>query len=98
MMNKLLNEKDKWELNIPISKLKVNQRKDAMVLLFFLNTYQDDALAFKQLKKFWIDNVYKLPKTSSKNYGTIKTGRYNTLKKMKIIYNMYLVEIAMDIN
>jgi hypothetical protein len=91
MMN-LLNENNKWELNIPMNNLTVNKRKDAMILLFFLNTYGDHDLAFKQLKKYWIDKLYKLPKPTAKEYSSIKTGRYITNKKMKNIYQMYLVE------
>lgn len=88
----LIQENNKWELNTQMDNLRVQQRKDAMVLLFFLNTYRDDELAFEMLKKFWINKIYKLPKTSSSDYSSIKTGRYITLKKMKNIYQMYLVE------
>jgi len=88
----LLNENNKWELNTLLENLTVQQRKNAMVLLFFLNTYGDDKLAFEMLKKFWINNIYKLPTTSSQNYGTVKKGRYITLKNMKNIYRMYMVE------
>lgn len=91
----LLNENNKWELNTQPNNLTVQQRKNAMVLLFFLNTYGDDKLAFEMLMKYWINNIYKLPSTSSPNYSTIKTGRYITLKSMKNIYHMYLVEAEM---
>lgn len=83
----------KWRLNISLDKLTVNERKNSLILLFFLNEYQEQNRAFKKLKSFWIDNVYKLPKTSEKGYNTAKNGRYNTLKKMKFIYQQYLVEI-----
>jgi hypothetical protein len=88
----LVNENNKWELNTQLENLTVQQRKNAMVLLFFLNTYNEDKLAFEMLKKFWINNIYKLPITSAENYGTVKSGRYITLKKMKDIYHNYLVE------
>ena len=93
----LLNENNKWELNTQLEKLTVQQRKNAMVLLFFLNTYGDDKLAFEMLKKFWIYKIYKLPKPTSSDYSTIKTGRYITLKKMKKVYQMYLVEAQMAV-
>ena len=55
------NENNKWELNLPIADLTVYERKDAMVLLFFLNSYGDEKLAFTKLKQYWINNIYKLP-------------------------------------
>jgi hypothetical protein len=93
----VLNENNKWELNRPIGKLTIYERKDAMVLLFFLNCYGDDKLAFSKLKQFWIDNIYKLPNPRDQGYSSIKSGRYNTLKKMKRIYQLYLVE-ALEAN
>ena len=95
MVMNLLNENNKWELNIPIMSLTVQKRKDAMVLLFFLNTYVNKELAFKKLKKYWIDKIYQLPRPSEKDYSSIKSGRYITLKKMKNIYEMYVVEAQM---
>jgi hypothetical protein len=92
MMN-LLNENNKWKLNIPLMSLTVNERRDSLVLLFFLNTYGGQIEGFYQLKKYWINKLYELPKTSSKGYDTIKNGRYTVLKKMKYIYQQYLVEI-----
>ena len=93
MMN-LLNENNKWELNTHINNLSVNERKDTMVLLFFLNTYGDRIEAFNKLKMYWVDNIYKLPKPSAQEYSSVKTGRYNTLKKMKRIYQTYLVDAS----
>lgn len=88
----LLNETNNWELNTPLNNLTVNQRKDALVLLFFLNAYGDHNMAFKQLKKYWIDKLYKLPNPKAKEYSSIKSGRYITSKKMRNIYQMYLVK------
>ena len=88
----LLEENNKWELNTQLENLTVQQRKNAMVLIFFLNTYGDDKLAFEMLKRYWINNIYKLPTTNAQNYGTVKSGRYITLKKMKYIYHMYMVK------
>lgn len=86
--------KDKtWELNTDLHNLTVNQRRDALVLLYFLNEYKEQDRAFKQLKSIWIDNIYKLPETSSKDYGSIKTGRYNILSRMKRIYKDYMVQL-----
>ena len=89
----LLNENDKWKLNIPLTNLTVSERKDSLVLLFFLNTYGSQMEGFNQLKKYWVNNIYKLPKTSSKSYNTVKNGRYNTLSRMKILFKNYVVEL-----
>jgi hypothetical protein len=83
-----------WGLNIDIKSLKVNQRKDALLLLCFLNTYGDEMVAFKAFKSLWMDRIYKLPSTNDKSYKSIKTGRFNTLSRMKIIYQKYMVRIS----
>ena len=85
-----------WKLNTDLHNLTVNQRRDALVLLFFLNEYKEQDMAFKQLKSFWIDNIYKLPETSSKEYGSIKTGRYNILSRMKRIHREYMVQLQLQ--
>jgi hypothetical protein len=74
-----MNENNKWGLNINLNNLTVNERKDALVLLFFLNTYENDIMAFKELKSDWVDSIYKLPDTSDFEYNSIKNGRYNIL-------------------
>ena len=61
IMNKIL-EKNKWMLNTELHELTVNERKDAIVLLYFLNTHGDQIEAFKELKSSWVNNIYKLPK------------------------------------
>jgi hypothetical protein len=87
------HEEKTWRLNTEFHNLTVSQRRDALVLLYFLNEYREQDIAFKQLKSLWIDNIYKLPTTSSKSYGTVKTGRYNILSKMKRIYKDYMVQL-----
>lgn len=86
-------ENKKWGLNIELNNLTVNQRRDALVLLYFLNEYQEQDMAFKQLKSIWIDSIYKLPETSSESYNTVKNGRYNILSNMKRIYKDYMVQL-----
>lgn len=88
---KSLPKNREWKLNIPLEKLPVTQRKDSLILLFFLNLHQEEVRAFKELKDKWIDKVYKLPETSSDSYNTAKNGRYMTLKRMKKIFNKYMV-------
>ena len=92
-MIKLNNENNKWGLNTELHLLTLNERKDAMVLLYFLNSYEDDITAFKALKSIWVNNIFKLPNTSAANYNSIKNGRYNILTKMKWIHKNYLVEL-----
>jgi len=88
-----MNENNKWGLNTSLNNLNVNERKDALVLLFFLNKYEDDTRAFEELKSDWMDNIYKLPDTSAADYNSIKNGRYNILTKMKRIYKDYTVQL-----
>jgi len=90
-MNKLL-EKNKWMLNTEFHMLTVNERKDAIVLLYFLNTYGDQIEAFKELKSAWVNNIYELPKTSSAEYNSVKNGRYNILLRMRKLQEKYMVE------
>jgi len=85
-------ENTQWGLNTEMNNLNVNERKDALLLLYFLNTYNDDVTAFKAFKDLWIERIYKLPSTSDKSYQSVKKGRYSTLSRMKKIYQMYLVE------
>ena len=42
----------KWGLNTDLNNLSVNERKDALVLLYFLNEYQEQHKAFKELKDY----------------------------------------------
>jgi len=88
-----MNDNNKWGLNTDLRLLTVNERKDALVLLFFLNAYEDDIRAFKELKSDWVDNIYRLPDTSSFEYNSVKNGRYNILSRMKRIYKDYTVKL-----
>jgi hypothetical protein len=90
-MNKIL-EKNKWMLNTELHELTVNERKDAIVLLYFLNTYGDQIEAFKELKSSWVNNIYKLPKTSSSEYNSVKNGRYNILSRMRLLQEKYIIK------
>lgn len=82
----------KWRMNTELEKLPVNQRKDSLILLFFLNLHRDELRAFKELSVHWLSRVYKLPKTSSEAYKTAKNGRYRTMKRMKEIFKKYMVQ------
>ena len=88
-----INKNNKWGLNTNLNELTLNERKDALVLLFFLNKYVDDTRAFQELKSDWVDNIYRLPATSDFEYNSVKNGRYNILSRMKRIYKDYMVQL-----
>jgi len=88
------HEHCKWDLNTDLQNLTVRERRDALVLLYFLNQYKEQYKAFKKLKSNWTDMIYKLPRTSSDSYNGVKNGRYNTLSRMKILFENYVVELS----
>ncbi|WP_242084991.1 hypothetical protein [Aestuariivivens sediminis] len=83
----------KWGLNKDLKNLTVRQRIDALVLLYFLNEYREQNIAFKKLKSHWTNMIYKLPETSDKAYNSVKNGRYNILSRMKKLYNEHVVKL-----
>lgn len=91
-MNNKLRDNDKWGLNTDFKNLTIRQRRDAFILLYFLNEYKAQNLAFEKLKAHWTNIVYKLPKTSEKGYNGVKNGRYNALSRMKKIFDEFVVE------
>ena len=91
IMKKLL-EKKKWKLNTEFNLLTLNERKEALVLLYFLNSYGNTIKAFKELKSNWVNNIYKLPKISDRKYNSVKNGRYNILSRMRKLQEKYMVE------
>lgn len=91
-MNNKLRDNDKWCLNTDFKNLTIRQRRDAFIILYFLNEYKDQNLAFEKLKAHWTNIVYKLPKTFEKTYNGVKNGRYNTLSRIKKIFEEYVVE------
>ena len=87
------HKKQTWGLKTNLNKLPLIERRDSLVLLYFLNEYQEQHKAFERLKAIWINNLYKLPKTSEKNYNSIKNGRHRVLSRMKRIYDKYMVRL-----
>lgn len=87
------NTKNKktWGLNTDLNKLPLIDRKDALILLYFLNEYREQRKAFQELKAYWVNSLYRLPSTSAANYNSIKNGRYKVLSRMKNIYDKYMV-------
>lgn len=88
-----LKQNRTWGINTDLKTLTVNERRDALVLLMFLNAYGEPTKAFDEIKKQWVSNIYELPNTSAPSYGTVKTGRYNILSRMKRIYKDYMVQL-----
>ena len=90
------NEKQKnksWGLNTNLDKLPLVERRDSLILLYFLNEYQEQHRAFEKLKAIWVNNLYKLPKTSEKGYNSIKNGRHKVISRMKKIHDKYMVKL-----
>lgn len=83
---------DKWGLSTDYDTLSVRERRDALVLLYFLNEYREQDIAFKKLKAYWTNIIYKLPKTSEKGYNGVKNGRYNIHSRMKKLFREHVVE------
>jgi len=92
MKNTKRNNKS-WGLNTDLNKLPLVERKDALVLLYFLNEYIEQHKAFKELKAYWVNSLYRLPSTSAANYNSIKNGRYKVLSRMRRIYDKYMVKL-----
>ncbi|GAA4282287.1 hypothetical protein [Gaetbulibacter aestuarii] len=87
------DKNEKWGLNTPYENLTYRQRRDAFVLLYFLNEYKDQNTAFERLKKHWTNIIYKLPKTSEKRYNSVKNGRYTVYNRMKKLFEEHVVEL-----
>lgn len=82
-----------WGLNTDLNKLPLVERRDSLVLLYFLNEHIEQQEAFEKLKEFWINNLYKLPKTSADKYNSIKNARHVVLSRMRMIYDKYMVNL-----
>lgn len=91
-----IHNTNKWMLNTDIDNLSVSQRRDALVLLHYLNSCDDELDAFEQLTKGWVDKIYKLPKTSAKNYNTVKTGRYIIQSRMRKLFDEFVVKAPLE--
>lgn len=91
----ILPNESLWELNTHSTELTVQERKDAQILIVFLNTYNDFNTAFYHIRKDWLSLIYPLPKRDNlKAYNVIKSGRSETMKRLKRIYKEYLVRVA----
>ena len=91
----ILPNESLWELNTHSNKLTVQERKDAHLLIVFLNTYNDFNKASFYIRRDWLSLIYPLPKRDNiKAYNVIKSGRCETMKRLKRIYKEYLVRVA----
>lgn len=91
----ILPSESLWTLKVQSTELTVQERKDAHLLIVFLNTYYDFNTAFLHLRKDWLSLIYPLPNRDNlKNYNVIKSGRSETMKRLKRIYKEYLVRVA----
>lgn len=90
-MEKPTENKKRWKLKSKLDGLTARERIDALMLLYFLNEYKHEDIAFEMIKSKWIDELYGLPKTSHRRYNSIKNVRYTILKRIKKIFNNYLI-------
>tara|TARA_R110002167_G_scaffold366420_1_gene596487 strand:+ start:3546 stop:3827 length:282 start_codon:yes stop_codon:yes gene_type:complete len=91
----LPNIKGLWGLNTHTDSLTVVERKDAYLLIVYLNTYNDFKIALDHIRKDWLGYIYPLPKTHNiKQYNVAKSCRCTTIKRLKRIYKDYIVRIA----
>ncbi len=82
--------KNKWDLKVPASQLTLQERKDCILLLAFLNIFGDYDTAIEQFRKVWLNVVYALPPTKSENYNSIKCGRHLAVKRIKTVFKKYI--------
>jgi len=94
-MKKIKHKNKSWGLNTDLNKLPLVERRDSLVLLYFLNEHIEQQKAFKQLKEYWVNNLYKLPKTSSDKYNSIKNARHKVLSRMRRIYDNHVVKLKL---
>ncbi|MEN3324235.1 hypothetical protein VP395_10890 [Mariniflexile soesokkakense] len=90
----LPRENATYGLNTDYQKLTLQERKDAFLLLLFLNTYNDTKQAFRTIKNVWLNTIQPLEgNVGSKEYSVITSSRSQTLKRLKTIYNDYVIKV-----
>ncbi len=83
--------KRKWWINTPTSELKLQERKDVLIFLAFLNIYGTYAKAIEMYKEFWLNVVYALPQTSDVKYNSVKQSRALAMRRIKKVFNKYII-------
>lgn len=82
----------KWGLKVEPKELRLQERKDVMIFLSFLNVCEDYECALQNFKEMWLNNVYELPATNDENYNSVKCSRHLALKRVKEVYSKYIIK------
>lgn len=80
----------KWVVSVPLNTLALQERKDTVLFLTYLNVCGDYDCALDQFKQTWLNTVYELPQTSAENYQSVKTLRGLVVKRIKTVYQNYI--------
>jgi predicted DNA-binding protein (MmcQ/YjbR family) len=83
--------KKKWGINTPATELKLQERKDALILLSFLNIYDTYENAMIMYKEYWLNVVYSLPSTKDATYKSVKQSRALAMRRVKQVFNNYII-------
>jgi predicted DNA-binding protein (MmcQ/YjbR family) len=83
--------KKKWGINTPATELKLQERKDALILLSFLNIYDTYENAMIMYKEYWLNVVYALPPTNDVTYKSVKQSRALAMRRVKQVFNNYII-------
>lgn len=86
----MIEQSKKWGLCIEPTKLTLQERKDAMLFLAFLNIYDDYNNALKMYKDYWLDTVHVLPSTNSAKYNGVKQTRCLAMRRIRKVYCDYI--------
>ncbi|QZK90685.1 hypothetical protein K5V07_09350 [Flavobacterium sp. CHNK8] len=85
------NQKKKWGINKNPNELKLQERKDAIILLSFLNIYQTYETAIIMYREYWLNVVYELPSTKDESYNSVKQSRALAMRRIKQVFNDYII-------
>lgn len=82
---------NKWGLNTTPNNLELQERKDVILFLIFLDIFGTYETAIAKFKEVWLNNVYELPPTTAENYNSVKCVRSLALKRVKLVFKNYIV-------
>lgn len=82
--------KNKWGLSVEPTTLTLQERKDAMLFLAFLNIFDDYNNALIKYKDYWLDTVHQLPSTNCEKYNGIKQTRCLAMRRIRKVYTNYI--------
>ncbi len=89
---KIENE-NKWGSTIPLKEMKHAKRKYTLIVLEFLNRYGNKDKAFKELRKYWVNNIHPLPPTEHPQYDSIRTYRYYMMQEFRKAYKHCVLDV-----